>query len=150
MTLIVAEYECPEHGRFEITVERGANGDAPNTAACPRRVVHGGASVEFPPGDVIPDAVLRRLNERGEIETGCSDGYHSPWVISAPVGRVKAGEVIRGKVAEYPSEHNVMDTRPLADGMPMSEFKARRAKVHGEVAVAKMRKLTGRTGKVMR
>ena len=32
---IAAEYECPEHGRFELDVERSKSGDAPDMIACP-------------------------------------------------------------------------------------------------------------------
>lgn len=52
-------------------------------------------------------------------------GRLSPWVISAPLGKVKIGEVTRGK-SEPPPAH-VMDTRALADGMPLHEFKATRS-----------------------
>ncbi len=34
-SLMAAEYECPHHGRFEVTVERDANGDPPAVVACP-------------------------------------------------------------------------------------------------------------------
>lgn len=33
--LVVADYRCPEHGVFELTVERDANGDAPDEQPCP-------------------------------------------------------------------------------------------------------------------
>lgn len=32
---IAAEYQCPAHGRFGLTVDREANGDAPSSALCP-------------------------------------------------------------------------------------------------------------------
>lgn len=32
---IAAEYLCPVHGRFAVTVDRDANGDAPSLEACP-------------------------------------------------------------------------------------------------------------------
>ncbi len=32
---MVAEYLCPVHGRFELTVDRDANGDPPDEATCP-------------------------------------------------------------------------------------------------------------------
>lgn len=32
---MVAEYLCPVHGRFELTVERDVNGDPPAQAFCP-------------------------------------------------------------------------------------------------------------------
>jgi hypothetical protein len=33
--LIASEYECPFHGRFELDVERTADGDAPDAIDCP-------------------------------------------------------------------------------------------------------------------
>lgn len=46
-------------------------------------------------------------------------------VISAVAGRLKRGEVTRGASAPRPA--NVMDTRPLAEGMPLKEFRRQRA-----------------------
>lgn len=57
-------------------------------------------------------------------------GLPSPLVVSAVAGRVKLGEVTRGKVAEGPEHY--LDTRPLAEGMPLKEFKERRKKVWRE------------------
>ena len=57
-----------------------------------------------------------------------SCGAVSPWVISAPMGRVKLGEVTRGgSDSPFPG---ALDTRAIADGMPVEEFRARRAKLH--------------------
>jgi hypothetical protein len=95
---IVAEYECPEHGRFAATVQRDDAGDAPSSERCP----------------VIED------------ETAC--GLSSEYRISAVIGRVRAGEVSRGKSAEVP-HHLALDTRDLADGMPYNEWKKKRSKV---------------------
>lgn len=35
MSRIVAEYVCPEHGRFDRTLERTVAGDAPDDCPCP-------------------------------------------------------------------------------------------------------------------
>ncbi len=115
------EYLCPEHGRFTAEVSR----------ADP------------------PDEVFCTEIEHGNLTNLC--GLTSPWSPSGIANRVKAGEVTQGKVetAGLP-DHVCMDTRPLADGMPMSEFKAQRAKLHADLAIKKMRALTGRGGKVMR
>lgn len=58
-------------------------------------------------------------------------GLVSSWVISAPVGYCDGTTVVRGKVAaqECPTW---MDTRPLAEGMSMQEWRARRDKVWAE------------------
>jgi len=47
-------------------------------------------------------------------------------VISAPMGRVRLTEVARGKADDKPTPL-ALDTQALADGMPMKEWKARRA-----------------------
>jgi hypothetical protein len=47
------------------------------------------------------------------------------WVISAPPGRVRATEVVRGKGDPAPTPL-ALDTRALGEGMPLSEWKARR------------------------
>lgn len=113
----LADYECPEHGRFEAAVAR----PAPDTAPCPER------------------------QESGECSFPCVRGFESPWRISAPGSvLVRRGEVVQGKVDAHPGDHYVMDTRPLADGMPLKEFKERRAKVHRDIVLKQMRKMTGR------
>lgn len=111
----LADYECPVHGRFELQVDR----PAPDNAACPVWVT--------------------------EDETRSVPCQHrAEWRISAP-GAVRMGtQLVQGKVGEYPGEQYVMDTRPLADGMPLAEFKSRRAKVHRDIVLKEMRKMTGR------
>jgi len=63
----------------------------------------------------------------------------SPWVISAPYGRLKRGEVTQGRVAE-PEHPGQMDTRPLADGMPLNEWKKQREKVRRDQTLAKLKR----------
>lgn len=103
MTFTVAEYICPEHGRFEALVERDSRGEAPSFMECPEPADDGDA-------DYGTCAIM------------------APWTISAPLGRVKLGEVTQGKVtkSEVPTW---TDTEPLGDGMPLQEWKKRRAKV---------------------
>jgi hypothetical protein len=48
------------------------------------------------------------------------------------VGRVRIAEVSRGRT-ERPSGALAMDTRDLAEGMPLSEWKERREKAWREV-----------------
>lgn len=98
---IVSEYMCPEHGRFDVTVARDANGDPPTEHPCP--------------------------GVWGADECGRA----SQWVISAPIGRVKLGEVSQGKSAEKPHEL-ALDTRELGEGMPLNEWKKKRAKLWNE------------------
>lgn len=84
--MILLDFECSEHGRFESLEPR----PGPDEVPCP----------------------------------GC--GAASPWRVSAVAGRVREGEVTRGKSDEVPP--GAMSTRALADGMPLHEFKAQRRK----------------------
>lgn len=63
----------------------------------------------------------------------------SEMVISAPIGRVKLGEVTRGKVEVAPTPY-AYDTQPLADGMPYSEWKKRRRQLWADKDRADRRK----------
>lgn len=86
---LLSEYRCPDHGIFEATVQRDANGDAPD-------------------------------------EQPCQDcGEPSPWTISAPhpkVLSVPCSAVSRG--GDMSERHpGMLDTRPLAEGMPMKEWR---------------------------
>lgn len=114
---ISAEYECPLHGRFIVTVPRPAPGAMPCPELCP------------------PDDKIRLLHE-------CM--ADSPWRFPTPIGRVRAGEMVRGKTGELPPDHIMMDTSCLADGMPIEEFKARRAKVHRDESLRRVRALRSR------
>lgn len=102
---IVAEYECPRHGRVTLTIDRDANGDPPAWAECPMPI---GAR-----DDVVLGLEYDRCNEPSEYR------------ISAVRGRVRAGEVSRGK-SEPPPHALALDTSPLADGMPYNEWKKKR------------------------
>ena len=114
----LADFECPTHGRFEARVLR----PAPDRITCPSWVT---------------------WDADGEVRSvPCA--HWAEWRISAP-GAVRMGtQMVQGKIDAYPGEHHVMDTRPLADGMPLAEFKARRAAVHRDIALKQMRKMTGR------
>ncbi len=90
-SLIVMEYMCPEHGRFESLEPRAT---APDSLPCP----------EIDPHDV-----------------DC--GLASPWSPSAPKPHMAVGVVQTGSSVERPP--TALDTRPLADGMKLSEWKKR-------------------------
>ena len=100
MSFACAEYVCPIHGKFELIVER----PVPDSIRCPKLQYF---TVEW-------------------AEAPCDQ--QSPWTISAPLGRVKVGEVAQGKVtrAELPTW---MDTEPLASGMSSAEWKRKRAEM---------------------
>lgn len=68
---------------------------------------------------------------RSEEETPqpCPEcGQPSPWVFPAPMGRMALGNVVRGK-SDGPRHHRDLTTAALADGMPLSEWKANRRKM---------------------
>lgn len=114
---ILAEYECPVHGRFELTVLR-------------------------PAPDVMPCDF--------EIESCGNDicGQPAPWCFPLPRVTVKAGEVVQGKVMEYPPDAVCLDTRPLAEGMPYGEWKAKQDKITADINLKRHRQRQGRAGKV--
>lgn len=72
------------------------------------------------------DALIQRGLREPQPCPAC--GRDSEMVMSAPLGRVKLGEVTRGKVEPAPSPY-ALDTQPLADGMPLGEFKKQRRKL---------------------
>ncbi len=96
---IVAEYNCPEHGVFEATVQR----PAPDEMRCP---------VEEQEFSDLPDGLRACM-------------LRSPWCISAPSIENDALKVravsLGGDMKERPP--GMLDTRPLADGMKLTEWK---------------------------
>lgn len=137
---VSADYECPTHGRFTSDVLRDASGDPPAEMPCRYR--------DMPAMDVLAiDASQPSVTARFRESNYC--GLTSPWRPSA-VGavRVKLGEVMRGKSGQRPSERYVMDTSLLADGMPLDEWKQRRAAVHRDESLRRVRQAFGKTPKV--
>lgn len=123
---IIHEYLCPLHGRFEAEVSRA---DVPDEVRC----------------EAMGPGAVRQGEQWHAVPCGAS----SPWSPSGITSRVKPGEVVRGKVETTGLPADVcMSTQALADGMPLAEFKAQRAKLHADLAIKKMRQLTGRSGKV--
>ena len=107
--LIMLEFDCPHHGRFEELVQRGDDGSTPDERPCQ---AWNGSGSEL-------------LDSRGwPSDKPC--GAPSPWVISAP--RIKHPVVlsaVRGKSDPPPSPY-YLNTEALADGMPAHEFDAKR------------------------
>lgn len=63
----------------------------------------------------------------------------SPWTITvAPAFKPQYGAVHTGKVDDAPSPHAV-DTRAIADGMPVTEWRELRAKKRRERRLAEIR-----------
>ena len=103
--LLMAEYSCPEHGVFEAIVERDAAGDAPVEMRCPASLFVDSAD------DCCHDCA------------GLCDRL-SPRIMSAPKVRkdtVLPTALVKGGDTER--RPGMLDTRPLADGMPMKEWK---------------------------
>lgn len=96
---MIAEYECPVHGRFEATVQRDEAGDPPVDVVCP---------------DINDDGVI------------CSQV--SPWRISAPRVRVRVIEVVRGGY-QKPERETWTNTENLGEGQSLEDWRADRAKV---------------------
>lgn len=114
---IVAVYTCPEHGKFDATVERDENGEAPDVIACP---------VDDPYADCIgcggqpsaPGAADCDLCN-GTSRSVCS--RDATWTPSPVAGRVRLVEVVRGKW-EKPEHRTYLDTRELGEGQDPEEF----------------------------
>jgi hypothetical protein len=110
--LVLAEYLCPLHGRFELLVERDANGDPPAEQACPAIV---------PPADAV-----------------CWES--SPWTISAPAVHTQF-VVTASKGKNAPKPHpRAMDQRMLAEGRK-NDFRKQRKKIKEEERHARVKRL---------
>lgn len=120
--LLAADYRCPQCGLVERIVQRDENGDPPEVIDC---------------GNLL-DCGERIAREFGEVR--CDQ--KAVWTISAPMTRVKLGEVSRGKPEEPPSPGH-LDTRALADGMPFNEWRDKRHKALREKAVKKLKEKIG-------
>lgn len=132
---VTADYECPVHGRFTAIVPRDTSGDPPPTMRCEEI------------DEICHDCAEPPCSDCGAVHWQCDE--MAPFVMSAPGHvKVRAGEVVRGRSAERPADRYVMDTRPLADGMPLEEFKKRRAAVHRDESLRRVRKAFGKTPKV--
>lgn len=107
---ILADYRCPEHGRFEQMVES----PSPDEVPCPALRLE-------PIGNFFGDFF--------HDPTTC--GAASPWVPFPVTGRVKIGEVQRGTVAK-PDSPMMLDTRSLGEGEPYHEWRAKRDKMYEE------------------
>jgi hypothetical protein len=112
---LVAEYRCPTHGVFEALVQRDPNGDAPDAQPCFYVLDDSGD----PDLDHLPSA-----QEEDDTNTTFCCGI-SPWTISAPSVANDALKVravsLGGDMKDRPP--GMLDTRGLAEGMKMSEWK---------------------------
>lgn len=94
--LFLAEYMCPEHGRFEQLVQRNESGDPPAKHPCD-----------------ADDGYGEMCFEICELTVSAP----KPKVLSVPATAVTRG----GDLKDRPP--GMLDTRPLAEGMPMSEWR---------------------------
>lgn len=111
--MILADFCCPVHGPFEARADADAE-----TAPCTH------APVSYSTGPATGEEGPRQY-----FTDTC--GIESPWLPSPVAGSVKLGEVSRGKSDAKPGPM-ALDYRELAEGMPMSEFKAKRKKLWDE------------------
>lgn len=102
---VVATYTCPEHGEFDAEVERDEKGEAPDEIQCP-----------LPP--------MRDPDARWDAET-CGMATWTPTPIACRVRRIEA---IKGRW-EKPERQTFLDTRNLAEGQDIDDFRADRAAV---------------------
>lgn len=106
--MILADFMCPVHGRFEMLVD--ANAD---TALCPAPNALAAWLVED----------LAHLAVHGPVRQVC--GIASPWTPSPVAGRVRLVEVSRGKVEPPPTPQHY-NTEKLGEGQRYSEWRAER------------------------
>jgi hypothetical protein len=113
---IVADYECPVHGRFEATVEREQNGDPPEEVKCQHWLDES-------------ETIAAGHEWFGYPTLFC--GQWSPYRISAPLTRVRKVEAVKGGWTK-PGKKTYTDTRSLGEGQSLADWKADRAKVWEE------------------
>lgn len=100
---MIADYECPVHGRFEAVVARDENGDPPTEIVCAEKSACSDGACDLP----------------------------SPWRISAPAIHTQfVVSATQGKPDTKPHP-NAMDTRPLAEGRK-NEWRKNRKKQREE------------------
>lgn len=75
-------------------------------------------------------------------------GELAPWRPSSVASRVSSVSVATGKVGEYPPAAHCLDTRPLADGMPEAEWRAKQSAITRAELVRKRREAMGQRGKI--
>jgi len=107
---IAAEYLCPVHGRFTLTVDRDANGDPAVSRPCPMPI--------------------------GCDDDGCTKEHApcalpSPYVISAPLVGVRRVEAVKGGW-QKPERPTWLDTRDLGEGQDIDEWRQKREAIRDQ------------------
>jgi hypothetical protein len=70
---IVAEYECPEHGRFTRTVDRDEHGDPPEASACPACARRATFTISAPARCRVQRVYAARRGKDPERPPNCMD-----------------------------------------------------------------------------
>lgn len=107
---MLAEYLCENHGRIEKLVDRDEKGDPPELVLCGEPIeLYGNAA----------QAMGAEPGETVECDQWCEFAVSATSVAkdSIPCTAVVRG----GDMKDRPP--GMLDTRPLAEGMPMSEWK---------------------------
>lgn len=112
------EYLCPVHGRFTADVPRA---DVPDEMPCP----------DF---EYVDASTMRSV--------GNHCGLTSPWSPSGIATKISIIGFSRGKADAPPTPH-ALTTRDLAEGMPMSEWRAKRAKLREERRRKRVKEMRG-------
>lgn len=121
---MVAEYLCPEHGKFALEVDRDGSGDPPGTRPCPRQ----GMELANPADD---DA---------HFEAHARCGIDAHYCVSAPRVGVRRVEAVRGGW-QKPERKTWLDTRNLGEGQELDDFRADREKIRDEERRASLKEL---------
>ncbi len=105
--MILADFTCPDHGRFEALAESDAESHP------------------------CPELISAYEGEEAEDVGSASCSEVCPWSPSPVHGRVRLAEVERGGV-DKPDSPMYLDTRKLGEGQPYEEFRAERDKLYEE------------------
>jgi hypothetical protein len=109
--VILSDFTCPEHGRFEALADSDAE-----FACCTAP---------------IAKCTCMHPDDRCGADCVTECGIVGAWSPSPVHGRVRTAEVERGGV-DKPDSPMFLDTRELGEGMPMEEFRAKRDKMYEE------------------
>lgn len=126
---MLAEYECPVHGRFELLVERDTAGDPPSEVVCPFKSWSvAGGNKEYASYEAAAEVA---------IEAGYGDpataSYETQWCGDTCPWRISAPSLKRDTVPCYAAARGgdtdrrpgMLDTRSLAEGGSVKEWKAK-------------------------
>lgn len=111
---VTAVYTCPAHGEFDAEVARDESGGAPEVIPCP-----------------VVTQERERWDEGRHEDEGRRCEQPATWTPSVVACRVRRIEAVKGKW-EKPERKTYLDTRDLADGMDIDDFREKRAQIWEE------------------